>query len=55
MTPTMKKRGKTVLGVRMGLSNSFSKRFNGGVMWPVGCRGPLTATLSVAAAGRQYL
>ena len=54
MIPTMKKRGRTVLGVRMGLQVIRSVSRSGETQL-VGGRGPLTAMLSIAAAGKRYL
>lgn len=51
MMPTMKKMGKTVLGVRMGLQPHVSYR---DLPVPV-CGGSRTAMLLIAAAGKQYL
>lgn len=49
MIPIIKKSGRTVFGVRIGLKNGFSSEDS-----LFGMKGP-TAKLSIAAAGMRYL
>ncbi len=52
MTPITKKRGRTVLGVRMGLARPCQTHEPDAGTMGVEAR---TAMLSIAAAGRRYL
>lgn len=51
MTPIIKKSGRTVFGVRIGLKNGFSSDED---LFRIEEKVP-TAKLSIAVAGRRYL